>query len=137
MGGRAFGGVAGRHDVIRATTVAAAAALVFAGHAGAARFAIGVDRSVPLQRVAAQLPGHVSFRLAALHTLVVDAPHVRGVRQITGVRWVEWLGSRRRKLAFTPTDPLASRQWYLQQDHAYDAWPDVPPLSQVPTRASM
>jgi hypothetical protein len=118
--------------VIRATTVAAAVALVFAGHAGAARFAIGVDHSVPLQRVAAHLPGHVSFRLAALHTLVVDAPHVRGVKRIPGVRWVEWLGSRRRKLAFTPTDPLAAKQWYLQQDHAFDTWPDVPILSPVP-----
>ena len=118
--------------MIRATTVAAAAALVFAGHAGAARFAIGVDHSVPLGRVAAQLPGRVSFRLAALHTLVVAAPHVRGVKHIPGVQWVEWLGSRRRRLAFTPTDPLASKQWYLQQDHAFDTWPDVPVLSPVP-----
>jgi hypothetical protein len=28
--------------------------------------------------------------------------------------------------AFTPTDPLASRQWYLAQDHAFDLWPDPP-----------
>jgi subtilisin family serine protease len=117
--------------VIRAATVAAAAGLVFAGQAGAARFAIGVDRSASLQRVAAQLPGRVSFRLAALNTLVVDAPSVRGVKRIEGVRWVEWLGSRRRKLAFTPIDPLAPKQWYLQQDHAFDAWSDVPELAPV------
>jgi subtilisin family serine protease len=112
--------------VIRATAVAAAAALAFAGQAGAARFAIGVDPSASLQRVATQLPGRVSFHLAALHTLVVEAPSIRGVKHVDGVRWVEWLGSRRRKLAFTPTDPLASKQWYLQQDHAFDTWPDVP-----------
>jgi subtilisin family serine protease len=28
--------------------------------------------------------------------------------------------------AFTPADPLASRQWYLAQDHAFDLWPDPP-----------
>jgi subtilisin family serine protease len=28
--------------------------------------------------------------------------------------------------AFTPTDPLAPKQWYLQDDHAFDIWP-VPP----------
>jgi subtilisin family serine protease len=117
--------------VIRATAVAAAAALAFAGQAGAARFAIGVDPSASLQRVATQLPGRVSFHLAALHTLVVEAPSVRGVKRVHGVRWVEWLGSRRRTLAFTPTDPLASKQWYLQQDHAFDTWPDVPVLAPV------
>jgi subtilisin family serine protease len=29
--------------------------------------------------------------------------------------------------AFTPADPLAPRQWYLQDDHAFDVWPDTPP----------
>jgi subtilisin family serine protease len=28
--------------------------------------------------------------------------------------------------AFTPADPLAPKQWYLQDDHAFDIWP-VPP----------
>jgi subtilisin family serine protease len=28
--------------------------------------------------------------------------------------------------AFTPTDPLAAKQWYLAQDHAFDLWPDPP-----------
>jgi hypothetical protein len=117
--------------VIRATAVAAFAALALAGQAGAARFAVGIDPSAPLQRVATQLPGRVSFDLAALHTLVVEAPSVHGIKRIDGVRWVEWLGSRRRKLAFTPTDPLVSKQWYLQQDHAFDLWPDVPVLPPV------
>ena len=30
--------------------------------------------------------------------------------------------------SFTPNDPLASRQWYLGQDKAFDAWPDLPQL---------
>jgi subtilisin family serine protease len=112
--------------VIRGAAVVAAAALAFAGQADAARFAIGVDPSASLRRVAAQLPGRVSFHLAPLRTLVVETQSVRGVKRVDGVRWVEWLGSRRRTLAFTPTDPLASRQWYLQQDRAFDAWTDVP-----------
>ena len=29
--------------------------------------------------------------------------------------------------AFTPTDPDFAKQWYLAQDHAFDAWPDPPP----------
>jgi subtilisin family serine protease len=29
--------------------------------------------------------------------------------------------------AFTPTNPLAPRQWYLQDDHAFDAWQAPPP----------
>ena len=27
--------------------------------------------------------------------------------------------------AFTPTDPLAPKQWYLTEDHAFDAWADA------------
>jgi hypothetical protein len=29
--------------------------------------------------------------------------------------------------AFTPGDPYAPKQWYLAQDHAFDAWPEGPP----------
>jgi subtilisin family serine protease len=34
-------------------------------------------------------------------------------------------------LAFTPTDPLAARQWYLDFDHAFDIWPQPPVLAPV------
>jgi hypothetical protein len=33
--------------------------------------------------------------------------------------------------AFTPTDPLASRQWYLEQDRAFDVWTEAPTLPPV------
>ena len=81
-----------------------------------------------MPRVAAHLKayGHVSRDLSRMRVLVVDGSTVRGVKRIDGVRWVEWLGSRRRHVAFTPTDPLASKQWYLQQDHAFDFWPELP-----------
>jgi hypothetical protein len=117
----------------KAAAVAAVAALAFAGHAQAARFAVGVDARLSLPRIAAQLRsfGPVSFDLARMHALVVDAPSVRGVKRIRGVRWVEWLGTRRRRLAFIPNDPLVSKQWYLDQDHAFDFWPTFPVLPPV------
>ncbi len=33
--------------------------------------------------------------------------------------------------AFAPNDPLAARQWYLTQDRAFDAWPELPILPAV------
>jgi subtilisin family serine protease len=109
------------------------AALAGAGHASAARFAVGVDSAASLPRVEAHLRayGRVSRDLARLNVVVVDGKTVRGVKRIAGVRWVEWLGSRRRRLAFTPSDPLAAKQWYLQQVHAFDFWTEPPALPSV------
>jgi SpoIID/LytB domain protein len=36
-----------------------------------------------------------------------------------------------RHLAFSPNDPLATRQWYLSQTRAFDFWPDLPELPGV------
>ena len=36
-----------------------------------------------------------------------------------------------RRLAFTPNDPLISRQWYLGRIHAFDAWTQLPTLANV------
>ena len=38
--------------------------------------------------------------------------------------------------AFTPADPLASKQWYLQQDHAFDAWAE-PPTTLAPVKVAI
>ena len=121
-----------------ALTVAAAAALLGVAPAGAARFAVGVDPSVPLRSVATHLReyGPVTRGLAPLHVLVVESPSARGVRRIDGVRWVEWLGSRERRVAFEPTDPLAAKQWYLQQDRAFDFWPE-PPIGLPPVKIAV
>jgi subtilisin family serine protease len=35
------------------------------------------------------------------------------------------------RTAFTPNDPLAIRQWYLNRIHAFDAWPQLPTLTPV------
>jgi subtilisin family serine protease len=118
--------------------IAVAAALVGAANAGASRFAVGVEPDASMTRVAARLDayGTVSRDLARLNVLVVDGPTIRGVKQIDGVRWAEWLGSRQRRVAFTPSDPLASRQWYLQQDHAFDFWAD-PPVGLPPVKVAI
>jgi hypothetical protein len=38
--------------------------------------------------------------------------------------------------AFTPADPLAPKQWYLQDDHAFDAWTD-PPTTLAPVKVAV
>jgi subtilisin family serine protease len=38
--------------------------------------------------------------------------------------------------AFAPTDPLASKQWYLNDDHAFDAWP-TPPTNLAPVKVAI
>jgi subtilisin family serine protease len=38
--------------------------------------------------------------------------------------------------AFTPPNPLANRQWYLQDDHAFDAW-QTPPANLQPVKVAV
>ncbi|HVS85102.1 MAG TPA: S8 family serine peptidase [Gaiellaceae bacterium] len=38
--------------------------------------------------------------------------------------------------AFTPTDPYYPKQWYLAQDHAFDAWP-TPPATLAPVKVAL
>ena len=38
--------------------------------------------------------------------------------------------------AFIPTDPLAPKQWYLQDDHAFDAWA-LPPTTLTPVKVAI
>ena len=38
--------------------------------------------------------------------------------------------------AFTPSDPLAPKQWYLTEDHAFDAW-TTPPPNLVPVKVAV
>jgi Subtilase family len=38
--------------------------------------------------------------------------------------------------AFSPTDPLAANQWYLEADHAFDAWP-TPPTDLAPVKVGV
>ncbi len=38
--------------------------------------------------------------------------------------------------AFTPTDPYYAKQWYLAQDHAFDAWA-TPPTTLAPVKVAL
>jgi subtilisin family serine protease len=38
--------------------------------------------------------------------------------------------------AFAPSDPLAAKQWYLLDDHAFDAWP-TPPTTLQPVKVAV
>ena len=108
------------------------AALATAGPAAAARFAVGLEGDAPATSVAAKLEGltggTVGYDLLDLGALTLDAPHARGVGRLAAVRYVERL-DRARRPAYAPSDPLAPRQWYLQQVRAFDAWAEQPPLA--------
>jgi subtilisin family serine protease len=39
-------------------------------------------------------------------------------------------------VAFAPTDPLAAKQWYLTDDHAFDAWAE-PPTTLQPVKVAV
>ena len=115
----------------RAPVLAALAfALVVPAQADAGRYAVGVDRGVSIERVALAVEkatgGSVSRELAPMRALVVDAPSVRGIARLPHVAYVERLDTRRR-VAFAPRDPLATRQWYLPAIRAFDAWVERPP----------
>jgi serine protease len=118
--------------VTRLVLTALVAALVTASPAQGARFAVGLEPDASLARVAAGVERSAGTRadrsLSRLGALVVEARSPRELRAIRGVAYVERLGASRR-LAFTPTDPLAVRQWHLEQDRATSFWPEFPVLA--------
>jgi subtilisin family serine protease len=58
------------------------------------------------------------------------------MRRILPVLAVVALAAAAQAAAFTPTDPLAPMQWYLAQDHAFDAWTD-PPTTLTPVKIAI
>lgn len=108
--------------------VTAALALALAAPAHAARFAVGLEPGVDPDAVAARLDGRVTREHLALGALTLAAPDASGAAVVPGVAYVERLDVPRR-LAFTPADPLAARQWYLEQVRAFAAWEAPPPLA--------
>ena len=112
---------------MRRAAVALALALAVPSTAGAARFAVGLERGASpatvAERVRQASGGTVST--IAPFALALQARSARGVARVPGVAYVERL-DRVRRLSFTPTDPLAKRQWYLDAINAFDFWPQVP-----------
>jgi subtilisin family serine protease len=114
-------------------TVVLGAFLAAPGAADAARVAIGLKRGADAAAVAAAVERRTGSRpewLGPIPALVVDVPSLRSLSGIGGIRYVEPLVSRH--LAFTPTDPLVARQWYLSQSRFYEPWLTLPALERVP-----
>lgn len=119
----------------RALLLAAVLGTAFAAPsvADAARVAVGLEREADAVRVAAAVERRTGSRpelLRPIPALVVDLPVGSSLSDIGGIRYVEPLYSRH--LAFTPSDPLVSRQWYLTQSRFYEPWLTLPALEQVP-----
>ena len=115
---------------MRRLLAVAALALALPGAADAARFAVGIapdaDGAVVARAVEARTGGTVEP--LAPFAVALDAAGAKGVAKLPGVTYVERLGTRRRALAFLPSDPMASRQWHLNAVQAFDAWLQRPSL---------
>jgi hypothetical protein len=118
----------------RALAGAAVLLCLGTGTAHAGRFAVGLEPGVSVDAVAARLAtltgGEVERDLVALRALVVEAPKGSAIARVPGVAYVERIDTRRR-LAFSPPDPLAPKQWYLSAIRAFEAWQALPPLPPV------
>ena len=114
-------------------TLVLGAALAVPATAGATRVAVGLAPGANPTEVAAAVErrtGKHAVRLSPIPALVTDLPAGVSLRGIRGIRYVEPAFSRR--LALTPTDPLASRQWYIAKSRFYESWPTLPSLFSVP-----
>jgi Subtilase family len=113
-------------------------ALALPGVAEAGRFAVGVapgaDAESLADAVAARTGGSAS--VIGPFAVALQAPSARGVAGMPGVAYIERLRGGRR-LAFTPTDPYYSRQWYVPAIRAFDAWPQRPTLPGIPRRVAV
>ena len=120
---------------LRGALVLGVLALVAPSSAAAARFAVGVDPGASLTQLAATIEtttdGSVTSGDVGLRALFVDAPAAGELGALPGVEYVERVDNAKRRLAFTPNDPLVGRQWYLNQIRAFDAWPQLPTLPRV------
>jgi subtilisin family serine protease len=107
------------------------AALAAPADSLAGRWAVGVQPG-QFHAVAARLPG--ARTLVPGRTLVVTAParpQVRGARYVTRLDRATRRLASARKAGFDNTEPLADRQWYLEQDRAWDFWRQEPDLPAV------
>ena len=110
-----------------------AATLALPATAGAARVAVGVAKGAKQAVVARSIQQRTGTRPESLEPIpafVVDVPLGVSLRGIRGVRYVEPLVTRH--LAFTPTDPLAPKQWYLPYSGFYAPWVTLPSFEPIP-----
>jgi hypothetical protein len=105
-------------------TAAIVTVLALPGTAHAARFAVGVGPGTDAEGLARTLEAHTGGQTSVIgpFAVAIDAPSGRGLAAVPGVEYVERL-SEPRRVAFVPTDPLFSRQWYVPAVRGFDAWP--------------
>lgn len=116
-----------------AVGVAAAVWLGGPPSAEAARMAIGIAPGVHPATVAKAVErrtGRKPESLAPIRALVVNARIGTSFAGIRGIRYVEPVAARH--LAFTPTDPFVSRQWYLTESRFYQPWLTLPSFERIP-----
>ena len=117
--------------VVVAATLAAWLALP--ANASATRVAVGIAKGANSARIAEAVESRTGTRpesLEPIPALVVDLPDGVSLRGIRGVRYVEPLVTRH--LAFTPTDPLVPKQWYLPYSGFYQPWVTLPSFEPIP-----
>lgn len=118
---------------MRALVLALAAVVVVPSTALAGpRYAVGVAPGTPLEgladRIESRTDASVSSGDVALRALFVEARSADELAGLPGVTYVERIDNAARRLAFTPNDPLVTRQWYLNQIRAFEVWPQFPAL---------
>jgi hypothetical protein len=107
--------------------------LAFPASADATRVAVGISEGADAGAVAATIERRTGNRpesLGPIPALIVDVPAGVSLAGIRGVRYVEPLVSRR--LAYTPSDPLVSKQWYLGFSGFYAPWITLPSFEPIP-----
>ena len=119
----------------RALLAACALALVWPATATAGRYAVGVEPGSSLNELAAAIESETGAEVTsgdlALRALFVESESAAGLDRFPGVGYVERVDGAQRRLAFIPNDPLITRQWYLSQVRAFDAWQQQPALAGV------
>ena len=111
----------------------ASSMLAFPTAADAARVAVGISPRADASVVSSAVERRTGSRpesLSPIPALIVDLPAGVSLRGISGIRYVEPLVTRH--LAFTPSDPLVSKQWYLSYSGFYASWPTLPSFEAIP-----
>ena len=107
--------------------------LAFPAGADAARVAVGLSHRADARAVSAAIERRTGTRpesLRPIPALIADIPAGVSLKGIPGIRYVEPLVTRR--LAFTPSDPLVAKQWYLGYSGFYASWPTLPSFEPIP-----
>ena len=118
---------------LAALVVVAGIWLALPAAADAARVAVGISPRADTRSVADAIERRTGTRpesLKPIPALLVDLPEGVSLKGIRGIRYVEPLVTRR--LAFTPSDPLVSKQWYLGFSGFYAPWITLPSFEPIP-----